>query len=86
MSYDTGFKCVKDDVSPDEWRARVDLAAAYRLVDIYGMTDLIYNYITVRIPEPTIWRSPPPPWPRSTWRGTSIGSPIPTTASTRPDT
>ncbi len=50
MKYDTQFKCVRDDVSDQEWQARVDLAAAYRLVDIYGMTDLIYNHITVRIP------------------------------------
>ncbi len=50
MKYDTNFQCVRDQVSPEEWQARVDLAAAYRLVDIYGMTDLIYNHITVRIP------------------------------------
>jgi ribulose-5-phosphate 4-epimerase/fuculose-1-phosphate aldolase len=50
MTYETGFRSVRDEVSPEEWRARVDLAAAYRLVDIYGMTDLIYNHITVRIP------------------------------------
>ena len=50
MKYDTQFKSVKDEVSPEEWQARVDLAAAYRLVDLYGMTDLIYNHITVRVP------------------------------------
>jgi ribulose-5-phosphate 4-epimerase/fuculose-1-phosphate aldolase len=50
MSYGTGFKCIKAEVSAAEWKARVDLAAAYRLVDLYGMTDLIYNHITVRIP------------------------------------
>ena len=50
MNYGTGFECVKDEVSAEEWRARVDLAACYRLVDLYGMTDLIYNHITVRIP------------------------------------
>ena len=27
-----------------------DQAACYRLVDAYGMTDLIYNHITARIP------------------------------------
>src|SRR5471030_1689471 len=41
---------LRSNVSPEEWQARVDLAAAYRLVDLYGMTDLIYNHITVRIP------------------------------------
>ena len=33
-----------------EWQSRVDLAACYRLVDAYEMTDLIYNHITARIP------------------------------------
>jgi len=37
-------------VSPEEWQARVDLAAAYRLVDLYGMSDLIANHISVRVP------------------------------------
>ena len=37
-------------MSPEEWQARLDLAACYRLVDAYGMTDLIYNHITARIP------------------------------------
>jgi ribulose-5-phosphate 4-epimerase/fuculose-1-phosphate aldolase len=37
-------------VSPGEWRVRVDLAACYRLVDYYGMTDLTYNHITARVP------------------------------------
>ena len=37
-------------MSAEEWQARVDLAACYRLVDKYGMTDLIYNHITARIP------------------------------------
>ena len=34
-----------------ERQARVELAACYRLVDAYGMTDLIYNHITARIYE-----------------------------------
>ena len=50
MNYSTSFKSLKDEVSPEEWQARVDLAACYRLVDAYGMTDLIYNHITLRIP------------------------------------
>ena len=50
MNYDTNFKSVKDQVSPEEWQARVELAACYRLVDQYEMTDLIYNHITARIP------------------------------------
>jgi len=37
-------------VSAEEWQARVDLAAAYRLVDLYGMSDLIANHISMRVP------------------------------------
>lgn len=51
-NYDTNFRCIKDEVSPEEWEARVTLAACYRLVDKFGMTDLIYNHITARIPGP----------------------------------
>ena len=40
-------------VSPDEWSARVELAACYRLMHRYGMTDLIYNHISSRIPGTT---------------------------------
>src|SRR3984893_11280806 len=50
MRYDTDFKSIRDAVSPQEWQTRVELAACYRLVDTYGMTDLIYNHITARIP------------------------------------
>ena len=50
MNYATDFKPIRGQVSAEEWQARVDLAACYRLVDKYGMTDLIYNHITARIP------------------------------------
>ena len=50
LNYDTAFRCIKDEVSREEWQARVELAACYRLVDRYGMSDLIYNHITSRIP------------------------------------
>jgi ribulose-5-phosphate 4-epimerase/fuculose-1-phosphate aldolase len=50
MNYQTEFKPMRDQVSPAEWQARLDLAACYRLVDAYDMTDLIYNHITARIP------------------------------------
>ena len=35
---------------PDEWRARVELAACYRVFDLLGWTEMIYNHITVRLP------------------------------------
>ncbi|HEX9461188.1 MAG TPA: class II aldolase/adducin family protein [Alphaproteobacteria bacterium] len=50
LNYRTDFKSVRNEVSAEEWQARVDLAACYRLVDAFGMTDLIYNHITYRIP------------------------------------
>jgi ribulose-5-phosphate 4-epimerase/fuculose-1-phosphate aldolase len=33
-----------------EWQARCDLAALYRLVAHYGMTDFIYTHISARVP------------------------------------
>jgi ribulose-5-phosphate 4-epimerase/fuculose-1-phosphate aldolase len=50
MSYSTDFRSIRDEVSDEEWQTRVALAACYRLVDHFGMTDLIYNHITARIP------------------------------------
>ena len=35
-----------------EWRVRVDLAACYRLVDLFGWSDLINTRITARLPGP----------------------------------
>lgn len=39
-------------VSPEEWKVRCDLAALYRLVAHFRMTDLIYTHISARIPGP----------------------------------
>jgi ribulose-5-phosphate 4-epimerase/fuculose-1-phosphate aldolase len=35
----------------DEWQARVQLAACYRVFDMLGWTEMIYNHITIRLPE-----------------------------------
>ena len=43
-------KSLREQVSAEEWQTRVDLAACYRLVALYGMTDLVYNHITARVP------------------------------------
>ena len=43
---------LKDKVSPEEWQLRVDLAAAYRLVALYGWSDLVFTHISARIPGP----------------------------------
>ena len=44
------LKSMKDQCSPEEWKARVDLAACYRLVAHYGMSDMIANHISARVP------------------------------------
>ena len=41
---------IRDQVSEAEWQARVDLAAAYRLVALYGWDDLIFTHISARVP------------------------------------
>ena len=38
------------DSAPEEWAARVQLAAAYRVFDLLGWTELIYNHISLRVP------------------------------------
>lgn len=39
-------------VSPEEWQLRVDLAACYRLVALYGWSDLVFTHISARLPGP----------------------------------
>src|SRR5712692_10091017 len=41
---------VREQVSEPEWQARIDLAAAYRLVALYGWDDLIFTHISARVP------------------------------------
>ena len=41
---------VRQRVGDAEWQARVELAAAYRLVAHYGWTHLINNHISLRVP------------------------------------
>jgi ribulose-5-phosphate 4-epimerase/fuculose-1-phosphate aldolase len=41
---------LRASVGEAEWQARVDLAACYRLCDLYGMSDLIYTHISARVP------------------------------------
>ena len=48
------IKNVDANVSAEEWQARVDLAAVYRLMAHYGWDDVIYNHCSMRVPgEPT---------------------------------
>lgn len=41
---------MKELVSAEEWALRVDLAACYRLVAMYGWSDMIFTHITARLP------------------------------------
>jgi ribulose-5-phosphate 4-epimerase/fuculose-1-phosphate aldolase len=43
---DSAMRC-----HPDEWQARVQLAACYRIFDMLEWTEMIYNHITVRLPD-----------------------------------
>lgn len=41
---------IRESVSPEEWQTRVDLAALYRLVALYGWDDLVFTHISARVP------------------------------------
>lgn len=43
---------LRKQVTEQEWQARIDLAAAYRLVAHYGWDDLVFTHISVRVPGP----------------------------------
>lgn len=49
-NYSTAIPSLKGKVSDAEWQARVDLAAAYRLVALWGMDEMIANHISVEVP------------------------------------
>ncbi|MEN9831530.1 MAG: Decarboxylase NovR, partial [Pseudomonadota bacterium] len=44
------IESMKNRCTPEEWQARVDLAACYRLVDIYGMSDMMANHVSCSVP------------------------------------
>jgi ribulose-5-phosphate 4-epimerase/fuculose-1-phosphate aldolase len=41
---------VRQLVSAEEWQLRVDLAACYRLVALYGWSDLVFTHISAKLP------------------------------------
>ncbi|MEY4917845.1 MAG: hypothetical protein RL616_1758 [Verrucomicrobiota bacterium] len=43
---------LQSQVSAEEWQLRTDLAACYRLVALYGWSDLVFTHISARIPGP----------------------------------
>jgi len=40
----------RDQVSTEEWTLRVNLAACYRLIAMFGWDDLIFTHISARVP------------------------------------
>lgn len=54
MAVDLGegleFPNIRDKVSPEEWRVRVDLAACFRMVSHFGYADSTGNHISARVP------------------------------------
>jgi ribulose-5-phosphate 4-epimerase/fuculose-1-phosphate aldolase len=42
----------KPTIDPSEWALRVQLAAAYRIADHLGWSELIYTHISTRVPGP----------------------------------
>ena len=43
---------MREVVSAEEWELRVQLAACYRLVALYGWSDLVFTHISARVPGP----------------------------------
>jgi ribulose-5-phosphate 4-epimerase/fuculose-1-phosphate aldolase len=43
-------KPVREQVSAEEWKARVELAAGHRVLAYYGVNDMTYNHFGLRVP------------------------------------
>ena len=43
---------VREQVSDEEWRLRVDLAACYRIIAVHGWDDLVFTHVSARVPGP----------------------------------
>ena len=52
MSASLQIASLQGKVSDAEWQLRCDLAAAYRLVDEFGWSDLVFTHISARMPGP----------------------------------
>ena len=42
---------LRSGISDIEWEARIDLAAAFRLVDMHGWSDLLATHLSARVPD-----------------------------------
>ncbi len=43
---------IHSQVSQEEWEVRVNLAACYRLIALYGWDDLVFTHVSARVPGP----------------------------------
>ena len=50
MQFRVSPTSLQDSSSAEEWQARVDLAACYRLVAHHDWDDVIYNHCSMRVP------------------------------------
>ena len=41
---------IRKQVTDEEWQVRVDLAACYRIIAMYGWDDLVFTHISARVP------------------------------------
>ena len=42
---------LKSTITDAEWKMRTDLAACFRLVDLYGWSDLLATHLSARVPD-----------------------------------
>ena len=52
MNHIVNSKELRSQISDEEWQLRLELAATYRLIALYGWDDLIYTHVSLRIPGP----------------------------------
>src|SRR3984957_1935251 len=43
---------LRSEMTEAEWNQRINLAACYRLVALYGWDDLVFTHISARVPGP----------------------------------
>lgn len=52
MSHIIDTHNLRSQITEEEWKLRLDLAATYRLIALYGWNDLIFTHVSLRIPGP----------------------------------
>lgn len=50
LPQDLHIESAQPHCTTEEWQTRIDLAACYRLIELYGMSDLTANHISARVP------------------------------------